>query len=126
MGADWNWLAVELAEGGDREAVIRAVEADREDDDVRMTFDTDQDGMLVFDGPAGYPAAEERLASAAGHVRRAVAVQNWDTAGEDLAIYYEVREGELERVDELRPAQGLPRAASLDHFVRQYGIHGPF
>lgn len=126
MGADWNWLSVELAEDGDRETVIRAIEEDREDDRVRMTFDTDQDGTLVFDGPAGYPRAEERLGSVADHVRRAVSVQNWDTAGEDLAIYYEVRDGELERVGELRPAGPWARAACLDHFARRYDVHGPF
>lgn len=119
MGADRNYIGVELSTDGDREAVIDAIEHDS-----RMHYETDHNGLLVFTG-IDYSSPIGRLETAASHIDRLAYVHNHDSTGIDAGYYYENKDGTLVEVDAVGDCPAMDKWI-FDHFAREYGIHSVF
>lgn len=119
MGGDRNYLAVELATDGEREAVMDAVEREG-----RIRYETTTDGMLIFVGPNQYQPCLDRLQTVVSHLRRGVLVHHADTASVTNGYYLVAEDGAFVIYDEL--VDGRDESLVFDHFAREYEIHVPF
>lgn len=121
MGADRNYLAVELVPDGEKSAVIDTIV-----DDSRMRYQTDHDTSLIFTGPGLHTDALERLQTIAAELSRVVIVHYIDTGDHTQGYYYERDDTNPPRLKEVESVSGdgSDRAAVFDYFAHRYGIHG--
>lgn len=114
--SDWFGFSVQLAEAGDRDAVLSEL-----DDPDWMNFQTEHDGELVFTATGYNPSrVTERVVRVASHVRSVALI--WE--GEYVNVvgqYYEVDDGGTNRIDEF--VSDAP--AVFSYFAVEYGTHGP-
>ncbi|RXK48556.1 hypothetical protein [Halorientalis pallida] len=123
MGADRHWLSVELAEGGDPEAVRDAMDYQ----DSRIDYCVRHGDALVF---VGIEYRTDRVVDALNAVAESVAAvalfHHYDGAGGMLAAYYETDDGELTEIERLsHDAMGTMTEPVFDYFSAKYGIYAP-
>lgn len=120
MAGDRNFLAVEPAP---------AVDGDEVAEQLRDALDRDgdrrwHDGTLALSTYGGsMEEAVDALGAVAERVERATVVHVNDSTTIGSGRYYEVRDGDLEQVDEVEGGE-RHGVDVIDYFAREYGIDG--